>query len=188
MTTTVQLRAAKIPSIIGYIAVHYWFVIIKDNQTQRWEIWQNPGKCQESWGHLHKNLMPCNSGVGNGGSWLEKEWQGEVANMLAEIIEQSPETYQYNHLYRYYPGPNSNTYVQWVLNQGKTNYLLSALGIGKDYTKKIGMQKYDRVVHCSLLFLAGFKFIQGREFELHLLGFTVGIKTKPLLLKLPLNL
>lgn len=187
MATTVQLRAAKLPSILGYIAVHYWFVIMKENQQQRWEVWQNIGRCPQSWGHLHKNLMAYDSGVGNGGSWLEKEWQGERAVLLAQIIENSPQTYQYNYLYRYYPGPNSNTYVQWILNQGKVNYLLSALGIGKDYTKRIGIQKYDQVIHFSLFFLGGFKFLQKTEFELHILGLTVGIKTRPLLLKLPFN-
>ncbi len=187
MAIIVQLRAAKLPSILGYIAVHYWFVIIRDNQQQRWEIWQNAGRCPESWGHLHKNLMPYYSGVGNGVSWLEKEWQGETASLLTQIIENSPETYQYNYLYRYYPGPNSNTYVQWVLNQANTNYLLSALGIGKDYTKTIGIQRYNQIIHFSLFFLGGFKFLQGTEFELHILGLTIGMKFKPLLWKLPFN-
>ncbi len=187
MAITVQLRAAKLPSILGYIAVHYWFVIMRENQRERWEIWQNSGRCLASWGHLHKNLMPYDSGVGNGVSWLEKEWKGETADLLAQIVENSPETYKYNYLYRYYPGPNSNTYAQWVLNQGKANYLLSALGIGKDYTKRIGIQRYDRVIHLSLFFLGGFRFLQGKEFEFHILGLTIGIKTRPFLLKLPFN-
>ncbi|WP_088241477.1 DUF3750 domain-containing protein [Calothrix rhizosoleniae] len=187
MATTVQLRAAKLPSIVGYIAVHYWFVVIKENQQERWEVWQNRGRCPESWGHLHKNLMPWDSGVGNGGSWLEKEWQGEMAGLLAEIIENSPTKYGYKYVYRYYPGPNSNTYVQWILNEGKANYLLSALGVGKDYTKRIGIQKYDQVIHFSLFFLGGFKFIHRKEFELHILGLTIGVKTQPFILKLPFN-
>ncbi|CDN15112.1 MAG: DUF3750 domain-containing protein [Richelia sp.] len=187
MTTTVELRAAKLPSIIGYIAVHYWFVIIRDSKIQRWEIWQYAGRCQESWGHLHKNLMPYESGVGNGGSWIEKEWQGETADILAKIIEKSHKTYEHNFLYRYYPGPNSNTYVQWVLNKGNTNYLVSALGIGKDYTQKLGIQRYNQVVHFALLFFGGFKYIQGKEFELHIFGLTIGMKFKPLLWKLPFS-
>jgi hypothetical protein len=132
MKTIVQLRAAKIP-IIGLIALHYWYVVIRENQQERWEIWQKPSLSRDSWGHLHKNLMPADSGVGNGGSWLATSWTGQLAAQFGEIIENSPETYPYNHCYRYFPGPNSNTYVQWVLNQADSSYRLSVRGIGKHY-------------------------------------------------------
>lgn len=134
MEAIVQLRAAKIPGI-GFMAVHYWYVIVRGNQLQRWEIWQQPSLSRDSWGHLHKNLMPVDSGVGNGASWLETLWTGQLAGQLAEIIEHSPETYPYNYCYRYFPGPNSNTYVQWILNQANINYCLSIRGIGKDFAK-----------------------------------------------------
>jgi hypothetical protein len=132
METTVQLRAAKIP-IVGFIAVHYWYVLLREDQQERWEIWQKPSLSKESWGHLHKNLMPIDSGVGNGGSWLENSWTGQRAHQLAEIITNSPKTYPHNYCYRYFPGPNSNTYVQWILNQANNNYRLSIKGIGKNY-------------------------------------------------------
>ena len=132
MEIIVQLRAAKIP-IIGFIAVHYWYVVVRSKQQERWEIWQKPSLSRDSWGHLHKNLMPVDSGVGNGPSWLETSWTGQLAHQLAEIIENSPEAYPYSYHYRYFPGPNSNTYVQWVLNQVDSNYRLSLRGIGKHY-------------------------------------------------------
>lgn len=132
METIVQLRAAKIP-FIGLIAVHYWLVIIQDNQIDRWEIWQRKNVGKISWGHLHKNLMNYDSGVGNGPSWLEYEWRGNTATLLAEVVENSPESYPYNYYYLYWPGPNSNTYVQSILNQAKTNYFLSTKGIGKNF-------------------------------------------------------
>lgn len=132
METIVQLRSAKIP-FIGWLAVHYWYVIIRDNQQERWEIWQKPSLSKESWGHLHKNLMHVDSGVGNGPSWLETSWTGKLALNLADRIENSPASYPYNYCYRYFPGPNSNTYVQWILNQAGVNYRLSVKGIGKYY-------------------------------------------------------
>ena len=132
METQVQLRAAKIP-FIGFVAVHYWYVVIRENQQERWEIWQKPSLSRDSWGHLHKNLMAIDSGVGNGDSWVETSWTGQPAHQLAEIIENSPITYPYNYCYRYFPGPNSNTYVQWILNQADSNYSLSVKGIGKYY-------------------------------------------------------
>ncbi|BAQ66143.1 DUF3750 domain-containing protein [Geminocystis sp. NIES-3709] len=139
MVLNVDLRGAKIP-FIGYIAVHYWFVIIDDKQ-ERWEIWQSQNLVSSSWGHLHKNLMGVTRGVGNGDSWLEKQWQGEEAQKLIRIIRSSPFNYPYNYLYRYYPGPNSNTYVQWILDEGKINYPLSWRGWGKYYDRRRQKQR-----------------------------------------------
>lgn len=134
MSFTVDLRAAKIPWL-GLIAVHYWFVITDRENVQRWEIWQSPNVSNTSWGHLHLNLMPSDRGVGNGNSWLEKQWQGIKAEKLAVIIRETPADYPYNYCYRYYPGPNSNTYVQWILNQAQIGYPLSHRGLGKHYLR-----------------------------------------------------
>lgn len=134
MLPQVELRSAKIP-FVGFIAVHYWFVIITADTSERWEIWQSQNQGRISWGHLHQDLMPVSQGVGNGGSWVEKIWQGKEADKLVNIIWESPQNYQYNYIYRYYPGPNSNTYVQWVLKQAGINHRLSWKGIGKSYIK-----------------------------------------------------
>ena len=120
MNLQVNLRVAKIPWI-GWIAVHYWFVIQEEQESQRWEIWQTQNVGQKSWGHLHFNLMASDRGVGNGDSWLEQQWEGEEAKRLAEIIRKTPS------------GPNSNTYVQWILNQASIDYRLNRRGLGKYY-------------------------------------------------------
>lgn len=136
MNLTVELRVAKIP-YIGFMAVHYWFIILEDNYCERWEIWQNKHLVTTSWGHLHQNLMMATQGVGNGNSWLETQWQGKDALSLKKIIQQSPLKYPYNHIYRYYPGPNSNTYIQWIFDQSKIDYSLGKRGLGKNYLKYI---------------------------------------------------
>ena len=132
METVVELRATKIP-FIGFIAVHYWYVIIRGKQKDRWEVWQTQSLSQDSWGHLHKNLMPSENGVGNGASWCETIWTDTLGNKLAETIENSPIIYPYNYSYRYFPGPNSNTYVKWILKQANCDYRLSIKGIGQHY-------------------------------------------------------
>lgn len=128
----VELRAAKIP-FIGSIAVHYWLVILQNQTVERWEVWQKPNCCQYSWGYLHKNLLLHDQGVGNGNSWIETQWLDNEADLLIDIITNTPEFYPYKYLYRYWPGPNSNTYVQWVLNEAQTNHYLGSLGFGKNY-------------------------------------------------------
>jgi hypothetical protein len=112
----VELRAAKIP-VIGPIAWHHWFVLEQQGKRDRWEVWQAAGAGGESWGHLHRNLFPPERGVGNGDSWSVCRWDGTVARRLVERIEASPVTYPFCGFYWFWPGPNSNTYAQWVLGE-----------------------------------------------------------------------
>ncbi len=132
MGIVVELRAAKIP-VVGWLAVHYWYVILESQTAQRWEVWQRRHLKPESWGHLHKNLMSPQAGVGNGPSWLAQSWSGPDGDRLGEIIINSPQTYPHGYCYRYWPGPNSNTYAQWVLSQAGVDFDLGWRGVGRGY-------------------------------------------------------
>ena len=119
--TIVELRAAKIPGWSGIVADHYWFLVLTGVQNNnyetcdRWEIWQFAEQSDECWGHLHRNLLsPC-EGVGNGPSRLIRRWYNEEALPIIENIESSPSEYPFNEHYVYWPGPNSNTFAQWVV-------------------------------------------------------------------------
>ena len=119
--TIVELRAAKIPGWSGIFADHYWFLVLTGVQDEdyetcdRWEIWQFAEQSNESWGHLHRNLLsPC-EGVGNGPSRLIRRWFNEETLPIVANIESSPQEYPFNEHYVYWPGPNSNTFAQWVL-------------------------------------------------------------------------
>jgi len=119
--TIVEIRAARIPGRIGVLADHHWLLVLrgvngKQYETcDRWEVWNRTKQNDSCWGHLHKNLLaPC-QGVGNGPSRVIKKWNGKEAHSIIEVIESSPETYPFNDKYRYWPGPNSNTFAQWVI-------------------------------------------------------------------------
>jgi hypothetical protein len=134
-TLAVELRAARIP-VIGAIAHHHWFVVEHDDPTgrrDRWEVWQYADFGGErSVGHLHKNLLPADAGVGSGPSWIIARWGDEAAKALAERIEGSFESYPWCRKYRYWPGPNSNTYAQWILGE---QHLLGRCGVGRRYCR-----------------------------------------------------
>lgn len=110
----VHLRAARIP-FIGRIAHHYWLVTVDGGRVDRWEVWQRRDQGGESWGHLHRNLMAHDQGVGNGPSWVVRTWLDAEAARLAERLAVAPERYPYRHRYLPWPGPNSNTFVGWAL-------------------------------------------------------------------------
>ena len=130
----VELRAAKIPSLPGLIADHYWLLVFRTSyggqfqKCDRWEVWQRANQNNKScWGHLHKNLLPPYQGVGNGPSVLIQQWIDEEALPIVEKIEASPQTYPFLNTYRYLPGPNSNTFAQWIVRD-KTTLGIRAIG------------------------------------------------------------
>ncbi len=129
----VELRAAKIPSLVGIFADHYWLLVFRfvdGSQLQkcdRWEVWQQANQNKTCWGHLHKNLLPPYQGVGNGSSVCIQQWRDDQALSIIEKVETSPWTYPFTDQYRYWPGPNSNTFAQWIVRD-KTTLGIRAIG------------------------------------------------------------
>ena len=119
------MRAAKIP-FIGFVAVHCWLVV---DEVDRYEVWQRAGLNDRSAGHLHWNLMNPVAGVGNGPSWCLAEFDGEAAQRIGDQLASAAERYPFCHRYRYFPGPNSNTFAQWAL-QGVWRLPWRAIGRG----------------------------------------------------------
>ena len=129
----VELRKAKIPTIAGTIADHYWFVIeCENNEKERWEVWQKANAGPVSWGYVHLNLKPYDAGVGNGPSRVEAKWRGEKAEKIADILR-NPDLYPWRNRYLPWPGPNSNTYVNWVLLKSGVKYRLGFKAWGRSF-------------------------------------------------------
>ena len=116
-------------SIPIMFACHPWFVINKKGIISRWEVVWNPQEynMDTSWGHLGKNFMSPFLGLRillftHKFLWksslikmLEGD-EGSVASRMIEAVEGSHETYLHKNTYSFL-GPNSNTYVQWIINQ-----------------------------------------------------------------------
>lgn len=64
---------------------------------------------------------------------LEAEWRGEEAQRIHTVLEDPPR-YPHASRYRYWPGPNSNTYVVWALREAAVDFDLDPRAIGKNYT------------------------------------------------------
>ncbi len=128
---TVQLRCAKVPWMA---AVHCWLVEYDPGAGgwRRWEVWQTAGEGEGNWGHVRRDLLPPAAGVGDGESWPLAQWTGDDARRLHDVLA-APQKYPHQQLYRYWPGPNSNTYIAWVLRTAGIAHSLPFAAIGKDY-------------------------------------------------------
>jgi hypothetical protein len=127
----VELRYAPLPWI-GAFAWHYWFVVCDESGRHRWEVWQTKNAGGFCIGHVHRDLKDPEAGVGGGPSRLVTSWEGEPGRRIARVLEDA-KSYPYCERYRYWPGPNSNTFVAWVLRQAGIEFVLDRRGVGRRY-------------------------------------------------------
>lgn len=137
-------------------AKHSWFVINKKGKLTRWEVVSeglekdgaefeedvSGANSKEGSTFIHKNFLPPTiafrkyywSNRKRGESELAGFIEGKHAKEMIEFIEKNAKKYPFKKEYRYYPGPNSNTFVQWVLNNFPNSGLeLPPKAIGKEY-------------------------------------------------------
>lgn len=183
----VQLHYAPLPAPIGAIAVHNWFAVYatQEGQWSRWEVWEYENAAPTSWGHVVKNLQAPEAGVGGGDGHLLQEWRGVRATAIIAVL-QRPEDYPYRRTYHPWPGPNSNTYIAWVLHKAKAPFELDPRAVGKDYhgllgagisSTRTGVQAECPVIGVTLGVKDGI--------ELHILSLTLGIDFAHPALKTP---
>ena len=101
------------------------------------------------------------------------------------MLHRSPD-YPHRDTYRAWPGPNSNTYVAWVLRESNVSADLGPLAIGKDWrgwidggatTTGTGLHFETPIVGAKLGLVEGV--------ELHVLAFTFGFAFLKPTLKTP---
>lgn len=114
-------------------ARHYWFVVNRNGQISRWEVLHKKNLCKSSWGYLHKDIFPPFQGTPVFMSskmfkpFKKRYWKAKLcghiegesdslAHKMADFIENSMNTYPSCSKYLLL-GPNSNTFIQWILNK-----------------------------------------------------------------------
>lgn len=134
-TCEVRLYSATIPGIIGLIAAHYWFVTDDKSGFHRFEVWQTP--VERNWpmcrGHVQRDLMLPMTNVGGGKTKLVTTWKSNEALRIQTALHNATSTYPYYHKYSPWPGPNSNTYIAWILKQANIKHGLGWNALGKHF-------------------------------------------------------
>lgn len=131
----VELRYAPLP-FIGAIAVHCWFVVRDDaGSCSRWEVWQTADAGGTSVGHVHRDLKGPDEGVGGGPPRTVARWQGAPAQRIFQVLK-GIEAYPWCRHYRYWPGPNSNTFAAWVLREAGIEYAFHWKALGARFARR----------------------------------------------------
>ena len=128
-----QIFLMECPAIAPPLLVtHHWFVLNEKGKISRWEV--NPDAPKLSglhWGRISKDAFPPFRSINMLPAFMKPVWKSKLvaqhtgiedslAQRMALFVTQSPQNYPYKDVYNIL-GPNSNTYIQWILDKFPTS-------------------------------------------------------------------
>lgn len=183
----VMVLAAPTYGWRGYFAVHPWIIFKAAGQSEyeRYEVIR--------WGG-GDSVVRRNRALPDG-HWFGAEprvlasVRGPTAQALIEPVRQAIESYPYHHIYRTFPGPNSNTFMAHIGREVPELALdLPPTAIGKDYRplgELVGRPPSGQGVQISVAGLLGAIVSLQEGIELNLLGLGFGIDFNCPAIRLP---
>ena len=129
-----------------HFARHLWVVTVSPKGIDRFEVLYKKESSKERYGYIHKNNYAPTQGIRKfpGSTLFWKSTlisrvtgnEGSLAERITQFIYAYSSDYLYKDTYRSYPGPNSNTYIAWILSKfPEANIRLPWNAFGKNYLK-----------------------------------------------------
>jgi hypothetical protein len=185
----VQVYAARAVRWRGYFGVHTW-IAVKPRNAAAYTVYEVNG-----W-----RLRRAGTSVSVSDRAPDSRWFGNAPELIAELhgaaasdaipkIVEAVEAYPYADRYRVWPGPNSNTFVAFVLRAvPELQADLPPTAIGKDYLGARLFAKSPSGTGGQLSVLGVLGVLVGVEegLEVNVLGLTFGLDPLDLAVKLPL--
>lgn len=185
----VQVYAARAARWRGYFAVHCW-IATKEKNASTYKVYDVNG-----WRKFRGRKV-----VAIEEDLPDRKWYGSQPELLYEIrgahaeklipqIDANARAYPYQDEYRAYPGPNSNTFISYIIRKTPEFYTeLPPHAIGKDWIEQgslFGVSESGTGVQFSLFGLLGLTLGLGEGIELNLLGMSFGVDVLSPALKFP---
>lgn len=184
----VQIYAARCSGWQGYFGVHPWIAVKPAGATTFtvYEIigWRLP---ERGTALTIRQRKPDSPWLGAAPELIADK-RGAGVDTLIAGIEQAAHQYPWSKRYVMWPGPNSNTFVAWIMRTVPgLDADLPATAIGKDFigTKLVSTAPSGRGVQVSLFGLAALTLSPVEGFEVSLFGMSFGFNPFDLSLKLP---
>jgi hypothetical protein len=127
-------------------------------------------------------------GGGGGDVRIHGVWRGRRAERMIACIRRAGPRYPHRARYLGFPGPNSNTFVDWLMRRCGLRANLAAGSIGKDYRGAIGLSFTSGGTGVQIETpLVGLRLGLTEGIELHLLGLAIGVDWWPPALIVPVG-
>jgi acyl-CoA synthetase (AMP-forming)/AMP-acid ligase II len=186
----VQVYAARAARWRGYFAVHSW-IAFKPAHAAAYQVVDVVGfRARRNNNRVvgMREEVPDRSWYGSVPDLIQ-DLRGEEAEAAIEHIVAAVDTYPYQSEYRVYPGPNSNTFVSYILRRvPELTVELPPHAIGKDWLESGGILAVTESGtggQFSLLGAVGATVGLAEGVELNFLGMTFGLDILSPALKLP---
>ena len=158
----------------GMFSTHTW-IAVKSRKQTHFTIYQVIG-----WNrYRNKALVDVSEGI------VDRRWFGAVpklqgilvgkrAEALIPAVKRAVANYPYANTYRAWPGPNSNTFISYIIHSvPELHFVMPYNALGRDYRWQ------GSVRSLSLGGILGYH-ISHKACYLNLLGLTLGVSWKPL--------
>lgn len=185
----VQVYAARTINWRGYFAVHSWMAV-KNKNADHYTTYHVIGFRIKSTGSavVIQDDIPDRKWYG-ATPYLVSEIRGEKAESAIPKIQAAALSYPYTTHYRAWPGPNSNTFISYILRKvPEIGVELPPHAIGKDWINEadfFGMSESGTGVQISVYGLLGLTLGLAEGIEFNLLGMSFGLDFWRPALKLP---
>jgi hypothetical protein len=185
----VQVYGARVAQWHGYFGVHTW-IAVKRSHADHYIVHEvTRSQLLESGSAILTHTRePDELWYGNAPELL-KDVRGSGTEAVIDKIEAAVARYPFADRYRIWPGPNSNTFVAFVLREvPELRADLPATAVGKDYFGPLPFARTPSGTggQFNVLGVAGIAAGWEEGVELNLFGLTLGIDPNDLALKVPL--
>ena len=178
--TTVALLTGTLGAPLNDIARHPWFAVRKKGETG-WQVYEVGGGGGSEADPFRKHY-PYENPI------LHKVWRGDEADKAAECLEREAPEWIAKLDYRFYPGPNSNTFGDVMLRRCDLHASLPSTSVGKDWRGIIGGGVTSEGTGLQLETpIVGLKIGLKEGIEVHFLGLSIGVDLWPPAIILPLG-
>jgi hypothetical protein len=185
----VQIYAARALSWRGYFGVHPW-IAVKPAGGRAFTVYEvNGWRLRGSGSSIIRSNRPADGRWFGNAPELLGEARGPGVDALITRIEDAIARYPWKDQYRVWPGPNSNTFVAWVLRAApELRVNLPPTAVGKDWLGAVPVAKLPSGTGAQVNAFGVLGVAVGVEegLEVNLLGLTFGIDPRHLAVKLPL--
>lgn len=186
----VQVYAARTVRWRKYFAVHSW-IATKEKDAKAYETYHVIGfRARRG-----LDVVVVEEGIPDA-RWfghepeLLRDLRGPAAERAIPKIREAARTYPYRREYRAWPGPNSNTFISYILRRTpEIGVELPPHAIGKDWIENgriAGMSESGTGGQISLFGVLGVTIGLAEGLEVNLLGLTFGLDVFRPALKLPM--
>jgi len=177
----VIVGSGALPDAMNKIARHPWISLKRPGESwERWEVMCCSKSPPLGTVRRHGVLPDSDHGAGGGDVRYHAFVEGVEAEEIIECVRREGPKYPHRFSYRVWPGPNSNTFVDYLIRECDIGSDLPASSVGKDYRGVLGVSGTAGGTGVQVETpVVGLKLGLKEGVEVHLFGLAIGIDLWP---------